>query len=313
MKSLNLSITKENMLMTIELINVIKLLKKNNINVLAFKGPTLAQIAYGNISLRQYSDLDILVNAQDISKAITILEKNNYRLEYQLEEYQKEKLKRSVHDIALYNKKNNIRLECHWTLTSGEFYINIQNLNLFNHPNYIIINNYKLPTLSNETLLVYLCIHGYKHMWERIEWLVDINKLYTNKNLNWKRIIQLSEQLKAKRILLSSLYLCDKLFNTELPKNIKEQIYSNYILNKLSNRILNKITKLYNQNRSYSHSKHLSIIQFYMLENMKSRFLYIITFFKPTEEDYKIFMIPKHLSFLYYFIRPINIFMKKIK
>lgn len=299
--------------MTIELINIIKLFRKNNIKLIAFKGPTLAQLAYGNIALRQYSDLDILIDYKDLSRIIMLLEKNNYTLEYHLLEYQNKNLKNLVHDFAVYSKSNNIRIEFHWRLTSGEFYIDTKSWDLLNYPNYILINQYKIPSLNNEKLLVYLCIHGYKHMWERVEWLVDINKLHINNNLNWKEIIELSEQLNAKKILLSSLYLCNQLLNMKLPQTITEQIFSNYILNKISNRMLQKIIESYNYSKVSSHSKHLSLIQFYMLENTKSRLLYITIPFKPTEEDYKIIIIPKYLSFLYYFIRPINILIKKIK
>ena len=49
------------MLLTSELIKIMKLLEENDIKAIAFKGPTLAQLAYGDVTLRQYVDLDLLV------------------------------------------------------------------------------------------------------------------------------------------------------------------------------------------------------------------------------------------------------------
>lgn len=54
LKSLYLQIAKQNMLMSAELIRIIKLLKNNHINALVIKGPALSQMAYGDITLRQY-------------------------------------------------------------------------------------------------------------------------------------------------------------------------------------------------------------------------------------------------------------------
>jgi hypothetical protein len=73
MQSYNIEIAKTNMLMTAELIAVMKLLKDNEIEAIAFKGPTLSQMAYGDITLRQFSDLDILIDQKDIYKASKIL------------------------------------------------------------------------------------------------------------------------------------------------------------------------------------------------------------------------------------------------
>ena len=57
LKAHYMDISQRNMLKSAELIRIMKLLAENDIEVLAFKGPALAQMAYGNITLRQYADL----------------------------------------------------------------------------------------------------------------------------------------------------------------------------------------------------------------------------------------------------------------
>ena len=71
-------IAQRNMLMSAELIRIMKLLEDNGIEALAFKGPTLAQMAYGDITLRQYVDLDVLVDEKDVFEAGKIIADNNY-------------------------------------------------------------------------------------------------------------------------------------------------------------------------------------------------------------------------------------------
>ena len=94
LKTANTNIVKDNMLMTSELIKVMNLLELNNIKAISFKGPVLSQMAYGNIALRQFVDLDILVEEKSLEKVSSILLENNYEEEYKLQNYQKENLKK---------------------------------------------------------------------------------------------------------------------------------------------------------------------------------------------------------------------------
>ena len=55
-----------------------KLFEKYDIQALAFKGPTLAQNAYGDITLRQFGDLDILIRKKDRSRMVSILLNEQY-------------------------------------------------------------------------------------------------------------------------------------------------------------------------------------------------------------------------------------------
>ena len=73
LKPINMSIAQRNMLMSSELIKIMRLLEENHIEALAFKGPALAQTAYGDITLRQFGDLDILIREKDRSRVIDLL------------------------------------------------------------------------------------------------------------------------------------------------------------------------------------------------------------------------------------------------
>ena len=314
MKKYYMDIVKQSMLMTSELLSIMKLFEENSINAISFKGPLLSQMAYKDISSRQYVDLDILINEKDIVLATKVLTENFYKSEYNLTSYQNQNLLKNVHDVAFYNTKNSVRLECHWTLTSGEFYINIQNWNLFEDVSYVKINNTPVPTVENEKLIVYLCIHGYKHMWERIEWLSDILYLNDNNTVDWKEVLKLAYSIDADRVVLSSLYLCEQMLNMELSNEISQAIKKDKKLLKISQKMLKKLHQSYNDLPNESvHSKYVSYIQLYMLKNLSSQLTYILTLFTPTELDYQVVALPKSLSFFYYAIRPFNILIKSLK
>ena len=69
-----------NLLLTGTIIQFNSSCAANNIETLPVKGPLLATTVYGDISLRTFSDIDILVPDRDIQNTVELLLKNNYEL-----------------------------------------------------------------------------------------------------------------------------------------------------------------------------------------------------------------------------------------
>ncbi len=295
------------MLMTSELIKVMNLLEENHINAIAFKGPLLSQMAYGDITLRQYVDLDILIDEKDLGRTSELLQKSNYKEEYDLQEYQKENLKNLVHDRSFINKENGINIELHWTLSSSEFFINLEELNYFERIEKLDLNKQKLNGLSSEILFIYLCIHGNKHMWERIEWLVDLALLLKKENINLDKVLNLSKKIDAERVVLSSVLLCEKILSINLHLNIQ---VDNSKFQRVVEKYLEKLYNNYSNINKHKHTKQISYIQWYMLKTFKNRIKYIKALLTPTENDYESLKLSKSFSFFYYLVRPFNILRK---
>ena len=57
-----------NLFLAARLLKILQLLEANGISAVAFKGPTLAVIAYGNLALREFCDLDVLVKEKDFQR-----------------------------------------------------------------------------------------------------------------------------------------------------------------------------------------------------------------------------------------------------
>src|ERR1700687_496371 len=63
-----------------ELLKILGGFAQNDVEVLAFKGPILAALAYGDLSMRAFTDLDILVRRADIARAALLLMSDGYGL-----------------------------------------------------------------------------------------------------------------------------------------------------------------------------------------------------------------------------------------
>lgn len=304
-----MEIVKQNMLMTSELIRVIKILEENDIEAISFKGPVLSQMAYGDVVSRQYCDLDILVEEKSISKICTLLKDKGYLYDEIL--LQKIFENKSIfHDITIY-KENIVNIEFHWRLFSDEYKTDFNNLNLIDYKDHLILSDFKLRIFKNELTLLYLSIHGTKHNWERIEWLVDIVKLIEKTFLDWNEVFDIARITKNEKILFTTLKLCENILDLELNDFVKNKFDKN--IEKLSKAFEKLFIEKFTSNLDLEEAKNISKIQYDLLETNEGKISFIISIFKPTQLEYSLIKLPKYLNFIYYILRPFNIIFRKFK
>lgn len=300
-------ISFNNMAMSAELIRIMKLLSEHGIPALAFKGPVLSQMIYGDITQRQYGDLDILIHPNDLYKGVDILEKHGYSSAYPLNERQFKSYCDIAHDYALINKKNGVLVELHWRLLSSEFMANLDTIDFFTDTTTITIQGKKLKTLQLEELIIYLCIHGAKHQWERLEWLVDIAYLIKTQSIDWERLIKLTYQINSEKMVMSAFNLCKNFFKTDFTPEIEDHLQEPAIQKISKNLEIHFIQHFSDSLTTSVKTKTISLIQFQLLDGTKNKLLFLTSLFKPTQLDYLSYHLPNKLTFLYYFIRPLNI------
>lgn len=70
---------KKNLFMLGEMLTILDLFDQNGIFAMPYKGLSLALLVYGNIALRQFGDLDIFINQENVIKAKKILISYGYK------------------------------------------------------------------------------------------------------------------------------------------------------------------------------------------------------------------------------------------
>ena len=86
----------------------VRALQQREIPVIALKGLHLAELVYGDISLRPMGDLDILVPAAQVERAVKVLRSSEYDLAKKIG---------SAYDIGLTHRRLGILIEIHWSLS----------------------------------------------------------------------------------------------------------------------------------------------------------------------------------------------------
>lgn len=307
LKSFYMQIVRKNMLMSAELIRIMKLLKTNSMEALAFKGPTLSKIAYGEITLRQYSDLDILIKENHKNQIRKILESEGYKTRFTLSDTQEQTWYKYAKDISLFHPKKGIYLELHWLLLDKDYPIQVNLDNIWSQPQTVDLNGQAIQTFSAQSLLFYLTIHGSKHLWERIEWIKDIDLIIRTQSIDWESITNELGHSHFQRMFLLGVYLSHTFFKTPLPDQLIEQMEHQKWLIKLSDFIVRDWQERQNM-------LHHSLAMIYLFPGIKMKLLYLFKIvLKPSRNEYEFVDLPNQLYWVYYLFRPYLLIKKYLK
>jgi hypothetical protein len=288
--------------MSAKLLKIMRHFKEQNIDALAFKGPVLAQNAYGDITLRQYGDLDILVNPKDLPTLISFMKEEGYLPDVHIPKEQTEHLYSLLTVIGFDKPSVGMRIEIHWELLSRNYAIAWEPHTLWEKSETVDINLIALPTLAHEQQLLYLCVHGSKHLFERLEWICDIDRSgRAHPDTDWEKLCNNAEKLGVLRMMLLGLSLAQNFFNLPLPEDIRQKIEQDTVLPKL-------VEKIIELNFSTSEQNVVDKGYFFILLQMRERtpdqirFCYQ-AFFAPQFNDFNYLPLPKYLNFLYPLVR----------
>ena len=200
--------------LTGDLVSVQRALASAGVSAIPFKGPTLAALVYGNLSLRQFEDLDILVRGRELSRARDALFAVGFSPVLQLSDHQRASIVLSGHHEQLHHAESGTTVELHWSLNNRALTHDAYEHHWWEELQPVSIGGVTMHTLGSERLLLYLCMHGGKHSWARLSWLCDLHRaLRTYPRADWDAIWRLAQENGATRMLAIGLGLVDELFD----------------------------------------------------------------------------------------------------
>ena len=178
--------TRRCLLLTGWLRRAVDALEAAGVQAIPYKGPVLAALAYGSIASRQAGDLDILIDPGSLAAAREALRSEGFQPLVPLERWQEQQLVRSAHPYALVREPESIVLELHWSVSPRSLSAGLGGSLPREQREEVAVAGTTFPTLPADVLLVALCVHGAKHAWERLGWIVDVAALIRRRpGLDW--------------------------------------------------------------------------------------------------------------------------------
>jgi len=221
LKALYRSNALRNLRLFAELNLIAKAFRLENIPLIALKGAHLAQDVYGDIALRQMSDIDLLVQTRNLSQAADILVKQGYH-PYQPYDLEVETV--AFHHLPPFLKKRAVAVEIHWGITLPYEHYAVAPDELWQNALPINIAGVDMMGLSSEDLLLHICLHAsYQHLFANgLRSLCDIAELagrYGGTHF-WQRVRQRAKDRGWQRGVFVMLRLSKDLVGAAVPENV---------------------------------------------------------------------------------------------
>lgn len=291
-----------NLLLIGELTKTLELLNKSQITAIPFKGIVLAFVAYNDLSLRQISDLDILVRDEDFERARDLLLEQGFVTKVDV-----------PWECHLINDRGtNIDLHC--AIAPEHIIYPLPNAQIWQNIEKTSFGSLEINTFTPEFLLIILSINGAKENWQSLSRICDVAQLlHNNPNLDWSKLFEFTNTWGLFRLVLVACSLANRLLSVELSKVVLDRIESNRkicsIVKEIENNLFSDMLKSRNEVEST-----LFCLQLRERWQDKLGCLFHIANHSgwniPTKSDREYFDLPKNFFWLYYLIRPLRVIKK---
>jgi hypothetical protein len=294
---------KKNLFLMAELLQLIGVFQQNGIPIVTFKGPILAELVYGDLSLREFADLDIMVHQADLRNAEDILNARGYVAEFPDRDYRSTFL--SYHgQYAFRHSQTGSWVDLHWRLSSKGVAFPVQSAEVWSKLRQVTIADRTVLTLANEDLVLFLAAHGTKEGWRRLVWVSDFAELVRkSQNIDWAEVVDRARQSHSLRPLLLAINLASTLLDAPVPQNVIEIARAN-----LAVRALTEKARLRMLHTAPPGELRDFLDSLYTRDRLRHRLQPVATLLTTrTVGDYEAMPLPKPVWGIYYLTRPFRL------
>jgi hypothetical protein len=282
--------------LTGKLLELLDAFKAAGIAALPLKGPVLAEWLYSDPALRPFSDLDILIRPADVPAALLLLEQNGYLLAPHMAGLSARTLA-SLHCEATVRRRGGAQVDIHWDTAPADYPFRFDPEILWRSQCARTVDGRTVAGLEPESLLLFLCVHGTKHMWSRLMWLGDVARLAREIH-DWDAALGLAREAGCLRPVLTGLLLAHELLEAPIGDDVVRAARATPIVGELVRQAARRLERI---SPSEPGSMELTRFNARMAEAVwhKARH-YGARVWGPTEAELERVRLPRALFPLYY-------------
>lgn len=302
-----------NTLLAGELARLARLFESEGVPLLAYKGPALAQQAFGDITLRRYVDLDLIVRRRDAKRAGVLLQSLGYRKPEGLTEAHEDFLLRRQHNLAYTRDGGLMIVELHWEVAPAHFAAVPIGEGVWGGATSVRLFGAEVRCPSPEDLLLALAVHGTKHLWERLAWVCDVAALVNSQaDFDWHGVLRRARESRVERMLLLALRLARGLSGAKLPGWLLKDSDNGSGVGGLSG-LSAEVTAVMFSGSEYEPIGFVRNVRFNLRARarLRERLDYLRFILTPTDGDLAAVSLPARMSFAYYLLRPLRLALKR--
>lgn len=202
-----------------EALRIGRAFRRHQIDVIPYKGPVLAEQLWGSFTLRECSDLDVMVRRPDVDRAGSVLRTLGYSAASPIRESLRSAFIRNASEEQFRHAESNIFLELQWTPAPRAMAVDFNEESLWRNRIPITVTGESVQGPSPEDLFALLAIHGWKHNWSKLIWVADLVQVMRRYRLDWELLRRSAARDGWLRILLLAIAVVERVYG--LPGGIE--------------------------------------------------------------------------------------------
>jgi hypothetical protein len=297
------------LVLSAELIRILDSFAAAGIEAFPYKGPMLAVQAYGDVALREFADIDIVLRQRDIAAANRVLVTLGFAPQFPRIFAPDASSPLVPGEYDYRDVERRLTVELHTELTLRHFPVPPDLDDLARRAVPVSISGHKIRTFGPEDTLIFLCVHGSKDFWERLIWIADVAEfIASHPQLDWGRVYSFAGSVRARRMLHLGLALADGLFGVSLPDAVRSRVkadrVADSIASQIERRLLSGTMQPLGSRATFRYRRS-------MVPGVFSGFRYALRLATaPAAEDWHTIRLPRPLAPLYAALRPFRLLRK---
>jgi len=254
-----------------ELESLLKQFAERGIEVLPLKGPVLAEALYGDVTMRACDDLDLLVRREDLSQAERLLVDLGFAASGATDDYHHKFL------------RDGLLVELHFGVASPRsfpfdvdgIWARAENKRFRGAPMHV---------MSDGDLVLFLCLHGLKHGFSRLIWMLDVARaMRAMRDCSPEELAQRARQQGLVLALLIGCEMIREMFPQQLPQEMEVVIAK---LPEETEQARRAVARLFAENAGVNNDPEIWSFYLQTESSARQRWCRRFRFFVPTVEDY---------------------------
>ncbi len=288
-----------------ELLKLQRSFDENCIAIASFKGPLLSQLAFGDMALRPAGDIDLLISQDNFHKGSEVLTSMGYRMTPALSRDQLRSHLSFHCEIPFVSEDSRTVVDLHWELAPASFVLRFAAADLWSRLQRVTLAGMSVRTFGDEDLILYLSMHGAKHLWRRLEWIASLAEVLRRSQIDWHAITNMALTTCTMRMLALGVRLAEVCFDVTVPAEVWRRIDVDNSMKQLAEEIKSNI--LY-WPVTEPHSTETALYNLKIMDRKSDALISMMrALYIPTLSDFEAVALPGSLHALYYALRPIRL------
>jgi hypothetical protein len=300
--------TLRNLRQIARLLHLLDELQVAGIVAMPYKGPVWAEVLYGDIALRTWADLDLIVGHDDVAAARQVLLADGLSDTSRFNERIMRRRRGSLGQIALGSPDTSTYVELHWEVTAGVGARSLEAESLLARATSVDLLGCQVPCPATTDLFLITCLEGTRDCWNVVERLLGLAvQICRMDSSDWDSLLEAVGVVGCRRrVSVAVRYAC-RVFALEIEEEVAKSLLDDRRTRALvrSLRLGDSLgTSASNRRKELAGKLWIIRSEYGGLASMRHAAKRL---FQPGPADWHALALPAVLGWLYYLFRPLRL------